>query len=180
MHSRIAGVVHRQRTALMARVSGREAVYEVADLFRRRCLIEGKSLLWPDPPAWSVDNLDALWKAFAENPDPGKDKTFFDKFQSQLANESVDVHRVATDLIVVYSLFPARGSIGSAAKLGYIERVREWKIPDPVPEESRALTRRLITKEGEHALQCRLSVGRVQIELILVGQLRLVIFRIEQ
>lgn len=32
----------------MARLSYATPIYEAADLFRQRCLIEGRSLLWPD------------------------------------------------------------------------------------------------------------------------------------
>src|SRR5680860_187605 len=46
----------------MARVKGCEAVYEVADQWRERCLVRDGSLLWPDieEPTWTVENLQHL------------------------------------------------------------------------------------------------------------------------
>jgi hypothetical protein len=44
----------------MARAQGDDAIYDLADLFRRRCRVEQTSLLWPEHRAWTPDNVDAL------------------------------------------------------------------------------------------------------------------------
>ena len=64
----------------MARVPEAESAYAVADAFRERCLIQGTSLLWPDLSAWSLKNLDQLWRAFVGNPDESADKSFLEKW----------------------------------------------------------------------------------------------------
>ena len=70
----------------MARFPGADAVYEVADLFRQRCLVAGQSLLWPDHRAWTVGTIDALVDAFMGREILGEGK-FLDKLRDQLANE---------------------------------------------------------------------------------------------
>jgi hypothetical protein len=91
-----------------------EPIYQVADLFRQRCLAEGQSLLWPQHRVWTAQNISALWDAFIEKPDTGK-RTFFDKWHDQLADQPGDVHRIATDVVAFYHLFP--GNVGWDAKL---------------------------------------------------------------
>jgi hypothetical protein len=45
----------------MAHIEGKERIYEVAELFRQRCLVQQTSLLWPDREVWTVENLDRYW-----------------------------------------------------------------------------------------------------------------------
>lgn len=111
----------------MARRSDAEAIYHAADLFRQRCLIDGTSLLWPDHHAWSIDNLDALWTAFIDQPDEGK-RSFMEKWRDQLAEQSADVHRVAADLMVLYYMFPS--NIGEQAKRNGLQEVIGWELGD--------------------------------------------------
>ena len=113
----------------MARVPGADAVYTVADQFRERCLKQSRSLLWPDIPAWTDANLIALWSAFIERPDTSKD-SFMVKWQRQLADQSVDVHRIAADVTALYYLFPA--AIGSHVKVNGLRETLNW-----LPEEER-------------------------------------------
>jgi hypothetical protein len=111
----------------MARQEHAQAVYEVADRFRDRCLALETSLLWPDHRAWTPDTIDALWDAFMGHPDAGED-SFLEKWDKQLADQPLDVHRVAADAIAFYYLFP--GQIGPAAKLHAVQQVINWKLAD--------------------------------------------------
>jgi hypothetical protein len=61
-----------EERSTVARNPEAQHIYEVADLFRQRCLIDGVSLLWPNHKAWTLENLDALWDAFIGQPDQGK------------------------------------------------------------------------------------------------------------
>ncbi|MDQ3694441.1 MAG: AAA family ATPase [Chloroflexota bacterium] len=112
----------------MARWPGAEAVYQTADLFRQRCLIEGKSLLWPDQPAWTIENVDALIGALTTDPGPSE-ATFIDKLNVQLANEPDDVLRVAADVLTLYYLYPSRPSVKATTKLARIQTILDWR-PD--------------------------------------------------
>jgi 5-methylcytosine-specific restriction protein B len=109
----------------MAKHPGAEQIYKVADLFRQRCLVAGTSLLWPDHRAWTVTNINALWDAFIGQPDEGK-ATFMDKWRKQLAGQSLDVHRIAADVMALYYLFPA--NMGGLVKRNGVRDVIGWQL----------------------------------------------------
>jgi hypothetical protein len=121
----------------MARVPGAEAVYEVADLFRQRCLVESQSLLWPDHNAWTLENLDSFWAAFVEQPDDSSD-SFVTKWARQLRDQSDAVHRIAVDLAALYGLFPSGGTggIGPVAKKNLINDTRQIRLGNSNPDQA--------------------------------------------
>ncbi len=112
----------------MARYLGAEPVYRLADEFRKRCLVEKRSLLWPDSTAWTLGNLDALLAAFIGHPDEGN-RGFLEKWRDQLADQPDDVLRVAADVLAVYFLFPSARTFGKDAKLRSVNEVVSWR-PD--------------------------------------------------
>ncbi|CAA9589326.1 MAG: hypothetical protein AVDCRST_MAG88-4552, partial [uncultured Thermomicrobiales bacterium] len=116
----------------MARWAPAAAVYEAADRYRATCLTTGTSLLWPDQRAWTVETIDALLAAFIDAPDLSKD-TFFEKWRKQLADEPLDVHRVAADVLAFYFLFPAPDQVGPQAKMSAVRQVVGWKLADEEP-----------------------------------------------
>src|SRR4051812_8345029 len=118
----------------MARRADAGGIYEVADLYRQRCLIDRQSLLWPDSAAWTPENISRLYSAFMDNPAPGGG-SFFEKWHDQLAAEPDDVHRVAADVIAFYFLFPS--NIGREAKLAGVREVIRWKLNVEPPEFQR-------------------------------------------
>jgi hypothetical protein len=109
----------------MARWTPASAAYGVADLFRQRCLLDQTSLLWPGKHAWTIENIDALWEAFIGRPDEGK-RPFFEKWRDQLADQSLDVHRVAADTMAFYYLFPS--NMRASAKSEAVQEVVAWKL----------------------------------------------------
>ena len=108
----------------MARRAGCEIIYSTAASFRDQCLLEGRSLLWPDVEAWKRENLDSLWNAFLGAPDTGAG-SFLDKLRKQLAASSDDVHRIAADLAFFYCLFPT--SMSAEAKRELIDAIVAFK-----------------------------------------------------
>ena len=53
-------------------------MYEAANLFRDRCLVEGGSFLWPEHHVWTPETITALLDAFTgENAIEGQG-TFFE------------------------------------------------------------------------------------------------------
>lgn len=115
----------------MVRIAGKESIYRVAELFRKRCLVQGSSLLWPNHHSWSAENLATLWEAFIGHPDEGK-RTFFEKWKDQLSSQPKDIHRIAADIIVIYCLFPYKMSY--SAKIKCVNEVISWKLSDELPE----------------------------------------------
>src|SRR5215211_3595544 len=128
----------------MAKKVEAESIYQVADLFRQRCLAERQSLLWPQHRVWTVQNISALWDAFIEQPDTGK-RSFFDKWHDQLADQSEDIHRIAADVIAFYYLFPS--NVGREAKLRDVNTVISWKFAQE-PPDLEALERAYSTSIG--------------------------------
>ena len=115
----------------MARRPGADPIYEVADLYRSRCLGQGRSLLWPARPSFTIENLQELWDAYIENPDLSK-KSFYEKWELQLQNRSADVHRVAADLTVLYNLYPS--TYWPSWKREQVLSVASWKLANDSPE----------------------------------------------
>ena len=107
-------------------------MYEAVDLFRNRCLGDGRSFLWPGHHAWSPENISALLNAITgENADTGG-RTFYQKLHDQLVEQPEEVHRVATDVMAFYYLFPTK--IGLQKKLAYVKMLAGWKLDQDQPE----------------------------------------------
>jgi 5-methylcytosine-specific restriction enzyme B len=116
----------------VARWTGAEEIYEIADLFRERCLADERSLLWPEVKAWTPSNLQAIWDALVRAPSEGEG-AFVEKWREQLAGMPDDAYRVAADLTVLYNLFPS--NIGPGNKRRRVREVIDWKLgDDEVPE----------------------------------------------
>jgi MoxR-like ATPase len=110
----------------MARHPGADAVYECADRFRQRCLVEGRSLLWPERAAWTAENLSIFDEAYLGHPDEGPG-TFQKKWQRQLANVPDDVICIAADIMAFYCLMPKSSSIGPKAKTALVLDIAGWR-----------------------------------------------------
>ena len=110
----------------MARVAWAEPIYEAADLFRQRVMVDGTSFLWPDHEAWSVQNIDALLKVLGSNTSYGV-TAFYSQLHEQLSNETDGVLRVAADATAFYLLFPNSHDFGSNAKMNGVNRIIEWR-----------------------------------------------------
>lgn len=105
-------------------------IYQAASIFSERCLRQGVSLLWPDRHAWTLENLDRLSAAFLHTPAVGGGE-FFASWQVRLAGASIEVHRIAADLVALYYLFPSAGN--AAQKLENLKRVIAWKLANETP-----------------------------------------------
>jgi MoxR-like ATPase len=106
----------------MARVKGCEAVYEVADQWRTRCLADTKSLLWPEEETWTIENLergrevmDVLVK---------RRTTTGGHMEIEFASESEAVRRVIADATTVWNICPA--SITPENRLGFCHYAASW------------------------------------------------------
>ena len=110
----------------MARISENDAsaLYDIADSWRKDCLIGGKSLLWEGESIWTDQNLQAFKQCFIDNPDESQD-SFEEKFKRQLASSSPDVTKLACELILVYFLFPS--SVSGKRKTQLIKEIASWK-----------------------------------------------------
>jgi len=113
----------------MARIADTniDAIFTTAQEWGTKCLIEGKSLLWPARDIWSKTNLGRFKTCYIDRPDTSKDKNFEKKLQEQLANADDDVTRLACELLLIYFQFPSEDSVSAARKAQLILQVAKWK-----------------------------------------------------
>jgi MoxR-like ATPase len=115
----------------MARHPGADAIYDVAKQFRSRCLVERRSLLWPDRD-WTDQALDNVYQSLEQLS--GEDQSIR-RWASLLADYDVTTTIIAADLFTFYSLY-AKGQI----KFENLERITTSRTDlPPVPESERAL-----------------------------------------
>jgi 5-methylcytosine-specific restriction enzyme B len=117
----------------MARYPSARKIYEVADLFQKRCLQSETSFLWPSEPSWTIENLKSFWDAFAGHPDESPE-SFITKWSRQLADQPDDVIRIATDIAAFYTLYPTIDVFGPDAKIDLIESVRAMRPEISAPD----------------------------------------------
>jgi 5-methylcytosine-specific restriction protein B len=110
-----------------------EPIYKAAAAFRDRCLMDDGSLLFGDAPVWTAANLDRFREKFIDAPDVS-DRSFREKFEDQLKDESQSVKRLAAEALVVYFLFPS--NVGAKRKRSLVDEVLGWggdTVPDDHP-----------------------------------------------
>src|ERR1039458_6520247 len=116
----------------MARKAAAAAIYEAAEAFRRRCLVERRSFLWPASHAWTSSNIVAAYDAIVGHPDDGKRK-LIEKLKDQTAKLHPDEHRIVADVFVFYELFP--NYISAQTKVNTILRVSDLRLHGDPPGE---------------------------------------------
>ena len=110
----------------MARSSERhrELIYTLAADWKGKCLLGGKSLLWPDDQVWTKEVLELFNACFTEQPDESAG-SFEEKFKRQLTREGALVTKLAAELILVYFLFPS--SVSGRRKRELIQDIVSWR-----------------------------------------------------
>lgn len=109
----------------MARKYEAAAVYEVAELFRNRCLRAGGSLLWPGSSVWTCENIERL-SATLVHIELGC--PFYEQWCPKLSRESEEVSRLACDIVAFYYLFPA--DLSRHKKFARLKAVVDWRFRD--------------------------------------------------
>jgi hypothetical protein len=89
----------------MARINDHESLYKAYQDFAQSCLIDDRSLLWPDRFFWTQANVSAVKSALVDAPYWGKE-SFEEKLVAQLAGLSADVWGMMADAYYLYSLVP--------------------------------------------------------------------------
>ncbi len=88
----------------MARVPGCEAVYDVANQWRERCLESDRSLLWPglDEPTWTVENISTVETRLEQAPQG--DRSGWKLLIQAIRNDAPAISRLVSDLIAIWSM----------------------------------------------------------------------------
>lgn len=98
-------------------------IFEAADAFRSKCLLNDGSLIFEGEAVWRPEVLDRVHKAFVATPDEG-DRSFMDKFKDQIGQAGKEVIRLAAEILCVYFLFPS--NVGGTRKRQVVNDVLEW------------------------------------------------------
>ncbi len=98
-------------------------IFEAADAFRSRCLLNDGSLIFEGEAVWRPEVLDRVHKAFVATPDEG-DRSFMDKFKDQIGQAGKEVIRLAAEILCVYFLFPS--NVGGTRKRQVVNDVLGW------------------------------------------------------
>ncbi|MCJ7676264.1 MAG: AAA family ATPase [Anaerolineales bacterium] len=88
----------------MPRREESKALYEAYGQFRDRCLLDDKSLLWPETRAWTLSNLEELRHRLIESPIFGKELSFGEKLQKQMEGAKAELWVCIADIYFVYLL----------------------------------------------------------------------------
>lgn len=94
-----------------------------AELFRQRCLLSDDSLFFPGKQVWTLGNLTRLRNAFVVNADASK-RSFWVKYEEQLANQSPEVQILGAEVLAVYYLFPT--TTRPDTKRAHVQKVAGW------------------------------------------------------
>lgn len=87
----------------MARDERFEPVYRAFAAFRERCLIQDRSILWPEREIWTITNLEHARRRFVEGFIQGR-LTFREKLEAQLSGAPDEVWALLADCFYVYGL----------------------------------------------------------------------------
>lgn len=87
----------------MARDPRFSAVYQAFAQFLQNCLVDDRSLLWPDREVWTVAALEEMRRRFVEGFVQGRG-SFRQKLGAQLSGAPPEVWAMAADLFFVYGL----------------------------------------------------------------------------
>ena len=88
----------------MARMTEFQPLYDAFHLFQERCLVQDRSLLWPDQSIWTIANLQRWKSQVIEHPIISAELNFNEKLQQQLAGAPPILWGLAADLHYVYYL----------------------------------------------------------------------------
>src|SRR5512142_2034142 len=102
----------------MPRLPALEPLYAAFGAFRERCLLNDRSLLWPEREVWTIAALEQARRRFVEEFIQGR-MTFREKLDAQLGGAPEEVWALFADAFYVYGL-PSR-TIRYPTKKGWIE-----------------------------------------------------------
>lgn len=117
----------------MARLVGREAVYEAAERWVDVALRSDDSLFTPGTPIWSADVIEDLYERFVNQPDLSND-SFEQKFERQLEGAAQTTYQLAGELL--YAHFLIARNVSGNHKRWLINHVMSWSgTPMALPDD---------------------------------------------
>lgn len=108
-------------------------VFDAADKFKQRCLLDQQSLFLDGQTLWTAEHFQALIDNYVKQPDVG-DGGFYDKLASQLATcQALDVALMA-EVFWIVQLGPT--NLRAPTKAKTLERIWNMKPTAPFPANS--------------------------------------------
>ncbi len=111
----------------MARFKDAEPILAAAERWKRRCLLDARSL-FTDRSLWTRSNFQELQSVYVENLDDESQGSFLEKLERQLQPASPDAKCLWAEMYWVYRLI--QGSMKSSKKRAVIIQVWEWSGQD--------------------------------------------------
>lgn len=105
-------------------VRKRQAIQEVVDRWRERCLLEDGSLLFDDEQVWTPENLALLYHNVIEAP-LEDERSFLEKYREQLRG-SRELVLLGAEAMAVYYLFVWIGAVTAQTKRERLNEVLSW------------------------------------------------------
>jgi 5-methylcytosine-specific restriction protein B len=105
-------------------VRKRQAIQEVVDRWRERCLLEDGSLLFDDEQVWTPENLALLYHNVIEAP-LEDERSFLEKYREQLRG-SRELVLLGAEAMAVYYLFVWIGAVTAQTKRDRVNEVLSW------------------------------------------------------
>jgi 5-methylcytosine-specific restriction protein B len=105
-------------------VRKRQAIQEVVDRWRERCLLEDGSLLFDHEQAWTPENLALLYHNVIEAP-LEDERSFLEKYREQLQG-SRELVLLGAEAMAVYYLFVWIGAVTAQTKRERLNEVLSW------------------------------------------------------
>jgi hypothetical protein len=150
----------------MPRRSQQVLVYQAIQDFVRLCLLDDKSLLWPDRTIWTAANVAEVKRRVVETPDVGAG-SFESKLQDQMEGASPELWAIIADSFYVYYL--PSDSITLATKQKQIEWARDHAGMPPLPDSVWEAQRHGFTTTG---YQYNKKVSQIWLILLLAHHLK--------
>src|SRR4029078_1572457 len=120
-----------EELAKMPRVPDCEAVYEVADQWRDRCLRSDGSLLWPTDIIWNREITGAVISILQAERASSESDDFFIRTTARLSGHGAEPLKLLADATVVWSL--PLSIYAPERKLGWLQTILEAGHLEPLP-----------------------------------------------
>lgn len=127
----------------MARNPENEPLYKAYQDFAQLCLVEDRSLLWPDRVLWTPANVAAIRHVLVDTPLWGED-SFEEKLVKQMAGLSADVWGLLADAYYLYCLIPVSKVLKTETKLAMVSNLAQKGLL-PVPDKQDPIWKALIS-----------------------------------
>lgn len=88
----------------MARRPNNEILYKTFQDFLKLCLMNNRSLLWPEKDIWTPQNIGEVKRRMVDSPILGHDLSFEDKLKEQMKDGPPELWAVLSDTYYIYFL----------------------------------------------------------------------------